>query len=71
MTAKEKSMSMETRSTSITSDISDQEIPPTTPRSDPALSPSTEAPQPVTTQEHVEKLAEDTADIMTTSHLIT
>jgi hypothetical protein len=37
---KDRSLSMETRSTSITSDMSDQEIPPTTPRSD--LSPSTE-----------------------------
>ena len=41
---KDKTLSMDTRSTSIASDVSDQEIPPTTPRSDPTVSPESDAP---------------------------
>ena len=41
---KDKTLSMETRSTSIASDVSEQEIPPTTPRSDPTVSPESDAP---------------------------
>ena len=39
---KDRSLSMETRSQSMTSDVSDQEIPPTTPRSDLTISPSSD-----------------------------
>ena len=41
----ERSMSLETRSVSITSDTSEQEIPPTTPRSDPTVSPGSDQAQ--------------------------
>ena len=39
---KDRTLSMETRSTSIASDASEQEIPSTTPRSDPAVSPGSD-----------------------------
>ena len=39
---KDKTLSMEARSTSMASDGSDQEIPPTTPRSDPTASPESD-----------------------------
>ena len=58
-----RTMSMETRSTSIASDVSDQEIPPSTPRSDPTVSPSTDATDKFEYGENVEK----STDIMTQS----
>ena len=61
----EKLVSMGTRSTSIASDVSDQEIPPTTPRSDLA-SPTSDAGK-FPYGEKVEKFSIDTVDIMTQS----
>ena len=61
----EKLVSMGTRSTSIASDVSDQEIPPTTPRSDLA-SPTSDAGK-FPYGEKIEKFSNDTVDIMTQS----
>jgi hypothetical protein len=66
-TTKDRSLSMETRSTSMTSDVSDQEIPPTTPRSDLTISPSSEAQMKFMYGDNVEKASMDTMDIMTQS----
>merc|ERR1719317_1375806 len=66
-TTKDRSLSMETRSTSMTSDVSDQEIPPTTPRSDLTISPSSEAQVKFMYGDNVEKASTDTMDIMTQS----
>jgi len=60
-----KLLSMDTRSTSIASDVSDQEIPPSTPRSD-LTSPTTDAVKFVY-GEKGEHFAQDTVDIMTQS----
>ena len=64
---KDRSLSMETRSTSMTSDVSDQEIPPTTPRSDLTISPSSDAQVKFVYGDNVEKASMDTMDIMTQS----
>jgi len=64
---KDRSLSMETRSTSMTSDVSDQEIPPTTPRSDLTISPSSDAQVKFMYGDNVEKASTDTMDIMTQS----
>jgi len=60
-----KLLSMDTRSTSITSDVSDQEIPPTTPRSD-LTSPTPEGGK-FSYGDKCEKFTSDTVDIMTQS----
>jgi hypothetical protein len=64
---KDRSLSMETRSTSMTSDVSDQEIPPTTPRSDLTISPSSDAQVKFMYGDNVEKASMDNMDIMTQS----
>jgi len=64
---KDRSLSMETRTTSINSDVSDQEIPPTTPRSDPTWSPTIENTAKFTYGEMIEKSSTDNMDIMTQS----
>merc|ERR1711915_636692 len=66
-TTKDRSLSMETRSTSMTSDVSDQEIPPTTPRSDLTISPSSDAQVKFMYGDNIEKASTDTMDIMTQS----
>merc|ERR1711892_1011218 len=66
-TTKDRSLSMETRSTSMTSDVSDQEIPPTTPRSDLTISPSSDAQVKFMYGDNTEKASMDTMDIMTQS----
>merc|ERR1712106_873135 len=66
-TTKDRSLSMETRSTSMTSDVSDQEIPPTTPRSDLTISPSSDAQVKFMYGDNVEKASMDNMDIMTQS----
>eukprot|EP00092_Neocalanus_flemingeri_P034126 GFUD01037109.1.p1 GENE.GFUD01037109.1~~GFUD01037109.1.p1 ORF type:complete len:1137 (-),score=282.32 GFUD01037109.1:1104-4514(-) len=66
-TTKDRSLSMETRSTSMTSDVSDQEIPPTTPRSDLTISPTSDAQVKFMYGDNVEKTSMDTMDIMTQS----
>merc|ERR1712227_297336 len=57
---KDRTMSMETRSTSIASDVSEEEIPPTTPRSDPTVSPASDAQSKF-------EYGEKNSDIMTQS----
>ena len=61
----EKLFTLDTRSTSIASDVSDQEIPPTTPRSDPS-SPSFETGK-FPYLDKVEKFSHETVNIMTQS----
>ena len=72
---KERTLSMETRSTSLTSDVSDQEIPPTTPRSDPAASPGSEAGKFVyeDSEEKCQSVygGSDDSEMSTESHLST
>ena len=74
--AKERSLSMETRSTSIASDVSEQEIPPTTPRSDPAASPGSEPAVKFVYGDNVEKcqsmyIGSDDSEVSSESHLST
>ena len=61
---KDRTLSMETRSTSIASDASEQEIPPTTPRSDPTVSPGSDQNKFVYGDNSNEK---SSTDIMTQS----
>ena len=64
---KDRTLSMETRSTSMGSDVSDQEIPPTTPRSDLTVSPSSDAQVKFMYGENVEKTTLDNIDVMAQS----
>jgi len=66
-TTKDRSLSMETRSTSMASDVSDQEIPPTTPRSDLTISPSYESQVKFMYGDNTEKASMENMDIMTQS----
>lgn len=69
-TKKDRTMSMETRTQSMTSDASEQEIPPSSPRSTLTMSP-TQEPFPTTMKfvygETIEKSVADNMDIMTQS----
>ena len=71
LTKKDRTLSMETRTTSITSDASEQEIPPSSPRSALTLSPTTESSTSNTAKfmfgETIEKSVTDSVDIMTQS----
>ena len=71
LTKKDRTLSMETRTTSITSDASEQEIPPSSPRSALTLSPTTESSTSTTAKfmygETIEKSVTDSVDIMTQS----
>merc|ERR1711915_1056605 len=62
----EKDMALDMRSTSITSNASEQEIPPTTPR-DELTSPTSMESENFTYEVQTEKLVNDTVDIMSQS----
>ena len=63
----ERTLSLETRSTSIASDVSEQEIPPTTPRSDPTVSPGSETKFVYEADSNENVVEKNQTDIMTQS----